>query len=64
VNYLTVPQAAAVAGVTRNTIYNWLKAGKLQFKRTAGGSVRIVESSLWQDEPPQPSDIARSLANY
>lgn len=41
-------QAAAIARVSRRTIYNWLKAGKLQWKRTAGGSVRIYEDSLWR----------------
>lgn len=46
---VTIAEAQQVAGVSRRTIYNWLKAGKLVYKRTAGGSVRIFESSLWRD---------------
>jgi excisionase family DNA binding protein len=45
---LSIQQATAVAGVSRRTIYNWLHAGKLTYKRTVGGSIRIFESSLWQ----------------
>lgn len=47
---VSIAQACAIVRVTRRTIYNWLKAGKLRTKRTAGGSLRIYESSLWQSE--------------
>jgi excisionase family DNA binding protein len=45
---VSIMKACAVVGVSRRTIYNWMKAGKLEFVRTAGGSVRIVAASLWQ----------------
>ena len=45
---VNIQQAAARTQVSRRTIYNWLTAGKLQFVRTAGGSVRIFEDSLFR----------------
>jgi excisionase family DNA binding protein len=45
---LNIYQAMARCQVSRRTIYNWLHAGKLQYVRTAGGSVRIFEDSLWR----------------
>lgn len=46
--WLTVHEAMRVVGVSRRTVYNWLATGKLVTKRTAGGCVRILESSLWR----------------
>lgn len=45
---VSIQEAQARVGVSRRTIYNWIAAGKLEFVRTAGGSVRIVTSSLWR----------------
>lgn len=45
---VTVLQARELAQVSRRTIYNWLKAGKLEYVRTAGGRLRIFEDSLWR----------------
>jgi len=45
--WLTIQEACAEAKVTRRTIYNWLAKGKLVTQRTAGGSLRILASSLW-----------------
>ncbi len=42
-------KAAQMVGVSRRTIYNWLASGKLDYVRTAGGSVRIFVDSLWRD---------------
>lgn len=42
---LNITQAAAIAGVSRRTIYNWLTAGTLEHRK-ACGSVRIIETSL------------------
>lgn len=50
---LSIMQAAESVGVSRRTIYNWLKAGKLEYIRTAGGSIRIFADTLWRD-PKQP----------
>ena len=46
-------QACEVVGVSRRTIYNWMAGGKVEYVRTAGGSVRIFADSLWR--PPQPA---------
>lgn len=58
---VTIAQAQAIAGVSRRTIYNWLGAGKLVYIRTAGGRVRIMESSLWRPGDSQPAHS--NLAN-
>ncbi len=42
-------KAAQLVGVSRRTIYNWLASGKLEYVRTAGGSVRIFVDTLWRD---------------
>ena len=46
---VNILQACQAAGVSRRTIYNWLAAGKLEYVRTAGGSVRIYVDTLWRD---------------
>ncbi len=44
---VSVPGAADYLRVTRRTIYNWLKAGRLPIAgRTPGGSVRIYRDDL------------------
>jgi len=52
---VTILKAAQMVGVSRRTIYNWLASGKLDYVRTAGGSVRIFVDSLWRD----PVDVVR-----
>jgi excisionase family DNA binding protein len=47
-------KACEIVGVSRRTIYNWLASGKLEYVRTAGGSVRIYVDTLWR-EPETPS---------
>ena len=56
---LTINQAMVRADVSRRTIYHWLKQGKVEYVRTAGGSVRIYEDSLFRPVLPVPSPIAR-----
>ena len=46
---LTIMKACEAVGVSRRTIYNWISAGKLEYVRTAGGSIRIYADSLWRD---------------
>lgn len=46
---LSIPRACEAVGVSRRTIYNWMSSGKVQYVRTAGGSVRIFEDTLWRD---------------
>lgn len=43
---LTIRKACELADVTRSTIYNWIRAGKLEVEYTAGGAVRIPRSQL------------------
>lgn len=50
---VSITQAAGIVGVTRRTIYVWMAAGKLQYRRTAGGAVRIYADTLWRDEKQQ-----------
>ena len=44
---LTITEAATHARVSRRTIYNWLKTGKLETERTVSGCQRIYLDSLW-----------------
>jgi len=53
---VNINQAAAIAGVSRRTIYNWIEAGKIEYVRTPGGSIRIfVDTLLRRDPVGQPS---------
>lgn len=64
---LSILQACQHVGVSRRTIYNWINSGKVEYVRTAGGSVRIFADSLWRkpeaaeaavvDAPEQPAQI-------
>jgi len=53
---VSIPRACELVGVSRRTIYNWLAGGKVQYVRTAGGSVRIFEDTLWRDPETAPGD--------
>lgn len=64
---VSIMKASELAGVSRRTIYNWLHDGRLQFMRTAGGSVRIYEDSLFRDHadgefgrPARPAGVSVS----
>lgn len=46
---VTIKEAAAIARVSRRTIYTWLAAGKLAYVRTAGGAVRIDANTLFSE---------------
>jgi len=46
---LSIMKACEAVGVSRRTIYNWISAGKVEYVRTAGGSIRIFADSLWRD---------------
>jgi excisionase family DNA binding protein len=50
---LTIMKACEVVGVSRRTIYNWISAGKVEYVRTAGGSIRIFADSLWRSSTPE-----------
>ena len=46
---ISIMKACELVGVSRRTIYNWLTSGKIEYVRTAGGSVRIFVDTLWRD---------------
>jgi excisionase family DNA binding protein len=46
---ISIMKACEMVGVSRRTIYNWLASGKIEYVRTAGGSVRIFADTLWRD---------------
>ena len=49
---LSIMKACEAVGVSRRTIYNWISAGKVEYVRTAGGSIRIFADTLWRDAEP------------
>lgn len=58
---VSIMKACEHCNVSRRTIYNWLSAGKLEYIRTAGGSVRIFEDSLWR--PANRTEVHRGSLN-
>ena len=50
---LSIIKACETVGVSRRTIYNWIAAGKVEYVRTAGGSIRIFADTLWRDASDQ-----------
>jgi excisionase family DNA binding protein len=61
---LSIMKACEVVGVSRRTIYNWISAGKVEYVRTAGGSIRIFADTLWRDAstaaPPAAEEASRA----
>ena len=49
---VTIDQAAALLRVSRRTIYNRIRDGKLQTIRTIGGSQRVLLASLDENRKP------------
>ena len=49
---VTIDQAAALLKVSRRTIYNRIREGKLQTIRTIGGSQRVLVASLEENRKP------------
>lgn len=45
---ISIMKACELVGVSRRTIYNWIASGKVEYVRTAGGSVRIFVDTLWR----------------
>ena len=46
---ISIMKACELVGVSRRTIYNWISSGKVEYVRTAGGSVRIFVDTLWRE---------------
>ncbi len=49
---ISIMKACELMGVSRRTIYAWIASGKVEYVRTAGGSVRIFVDTLWR-QPQQ-----------
>ena len=59
---VSIPRACELVGVSRRTIYNWIASGKVEYVRTAGGSVRIFVDTLWR-EPGRSGELTRKEAS-
>jgi excisionase family DNA binding protein len=59
---ISIMKACELVGVSRRTIYNWIASGKVEYVRTAGGSVRIFVDTLWRD-PARAGELARKEAS-
>lgn len=53
---ISIMKACELVGVSRRTIYNWIAGGKVEYVRTAGGSVRIFVDTLWR-EPGRADEL-------
>lgn len=60
---LSIAKACEVVGVSRRTIYNWIAGGKVEYVRTAGGSVRIFADTLWRDPRSETTPAGTPQAN-
>lgn len=49
---VSIIKACELVGVSRRTAYNWIAAGKVEYLRTAGGSIRIYVDTLWRKAEP------------
>jgi len=58
---ISIMKACEVVGVSRRTIYNWIASGKVEYIRTAGGSVRIFVDTLWRQ--PGRNDLTSKEAS-
>jgi len=54
---VSIMSAAEAVGVSRRTIYNWIADNKVEYIRTAGGSIRIFVDTLWRD--PDGSNMTK-----
>ena len=67
---LSIMKACEAVGVSRRTIYNWIAAGKVEYVRTAGGSIRIFADTLWRDsatttpERPVPNLVGTAAGRH
>ena len=55
---VSLDHAAELLGVSRRTIYNRIREGRLRTIRTPGGSQRVLLASL-----PEPRDRANDFSN-
>ena len=60
---ISIMKACELVGVSRRTIYNWIASGKIEYVRTAGGSVRIFVDTLWREPARRRPGAQRSFMN-
>jgi excisionase family DNA binding protein len=60
---ISIMKACEVVGVSRRTIYNWIASGKVEYVRTAGGSVRIFVDTLWREPGRTTPDLTHKEAS-
>lgn len=58
---ISIMKACELVGVSRRTIYNWIASGKVEYVRTAGGSVRIFVDTLWRK--PEETNVRQPTAH-
>lgn len=62
---VSIDQAAALLNVSRRTIYNRIRDGRLQTIRTLGGSQRVLIESLYDlGFRPQPFPTSVSAVSF
>jgi excisionase family DNA binding protein len=47
---VNVQQACEAVGVSRRTLYNWMRDGKVQYVENAGGKRRVIYETLWKHD--------------
>lgn len=51
---MSIREVCALAKVSRRTVYNWMSLKKIEWVRTAGGSVRIFTDTVLVNDPQSP----------
>ena len=59
---ISIMKACELVGVSRRTIYNWIASGKVEYVRTAGGSVRIFVDTLWRDPARSAEQLTKEAS--
>ena len=59
---VSIQQACEHVGVSRRTIHNWIRLGKVEYVRTAGGSIRIYTDTLLRDTRSRVTDASGARA--
>ena len=62
---VSIDQAASLLSVSRRTVYNRIREGRLQTIRTIGGSQRVLVDSLYElGFKPQAFSASASAATF
>lgn len=62
---VSIDQAATLLNVSRRTVYNRIRDGRLQTIRTLGGSQRVLVESLYElGFRPQAFSVSASAATF